>query len=105
MARPKELTKADKFFLDAHINDENYEELAQSVKNTQEVVKAYLEQTRQVAKMDAGSVMITKTANGKKRGVAIMSKAASEIGDAARKLQKPATNNPNFIHECAPKDE
>lgn len=107
MARAKDLTKADKYYLDTHLNNDEIDlpELAESVNNTQDVVKTYIEERRGVLKRTINTQVITKTSSGRS-GIAVMTENASQISDDVKKLTINTNKSldPSMIHNCKPKD-
>jgi len=101
MARPKELTDADKFFLQNHVNNDP-SELAKAVKNTTHVVQTYLDEIKAgtVKTVPFEDVVVKKVRNNVVVAT-VMTEAASQIGDASRHTTANP-NNPNFIHNCKP---
>lgn len=101
MARPKELTKADKFYLDAHLNNDVVE-LAENIKNTQEVVQIYINEKKKNLTIDVGAHMIRKERNGESVA-AIMTPNASMVGDGNKTKSRKVTD-PSMIYNCKRKN-
>jgi hypothetical protein len=101
MARPKELTDADKFFLQNHINNDAGE-LAKAIRNTTPVVQAYLDEVKAgtIRTVPFEDVVIKKVRNNVVVAT-VMTEGASQIADASRNTT-PRPNNPDFIHSCKP---
>jgi len=81
------LNKAEKFYLDN--NDTPVEELAEDLNRSEKVINTYLTSTDNLQSPNThtvGSLMGGKTGSGRK-GVAVMTPAASELSDATRKIE------------------
>ena len=100
MARPKELSESDKFFLQNHINND-IGELSRAIKNTESVVRDYINGVKagKINTVDFSQSIIKKERNGQIVAT-VMSEGASQIGDATRVNNK--VNNPDIIHKCRP---
>lgn len=107
MARHKELTKADKFYLDSHLNnkEDDLPELALAVKNTQDIVREYLVFKRAEQKLNVHAQMGHKERNGQFVAT-IMTPNASEMADTARNESNKSSKaiDPNMIHQCRPRN-
>ena len=101
MARPKQLTESDKFFLQNHINND-VGELARVIKNTEAVVTDYIKQVKsgQIQTVPFSDAVIKKERNGQIVAT-VMTEGASQIGDIARLNRQ--INDPNIVHQCRPK--
>ena len=101
MARPKDLTESDKFFLQNHINNDPAE-LAKAIKNTEVAVKEYISLVRsgQIKTVNFSDAVIKKERNGQVVAT-VMSEGASQLGDIPK--QAIRLDNPDIIHKCRPK--
>ena len=95
MARKKELSAADKFYLDSHINNEP-NELAEAVKNTVEAVEEYVNARKPGLAQDADRLFGKKERNGQVVAT-VSTEGASTVADANRKSTRN-TANPAIIY-------
>lgn len=97
-AKEREFTNVERFYLDNHPNNEP-SELAEFLNCTEEKVKKYFEGKR-TGVYPIGDTMITESRNGRK-GIAVMTQAASEIADETRRnTLKKNPNDPSFVFQC-----
>ncbi len=104
MARPKELTDSDKFFLQNHLNND-VTELAKAIRNTASVVQAYISsvQAGQVKTVPFADAVAKKVRNNVVVAT-VMTEGASQIVDSSRNTSANV-RNPDFIHSCKPKKD
>jgi hypothetical protein len=100
----KNLTEADMFYIQQHVNS-NIDELVLAVRKGKEQVQEYVQQVKsgQVKVLESNhsnsAGIVNKTAN-KRPGVAVMTQQGSELGDEAKKTTVNRRNNPDCVFPC-----
>lgn len=91
------MTVPEQEYMTNHRNDPP-KEIAEAMGRTYEFVRKFLKTLPEEVEKKPSLHMITETANGRK-GVAVMTKVASERADAARKNRKKVLGRPDSIRQ------